>query len=84
MQTASRMGGIQCLVIFSKRAYGVIILPYDFSDVTSYKLMNFKYIADVKLQSRGGVVLQKRVTLDLYRMEADSYDSGWKVLFSSE
>lgn len=76
-------GGYPMLGNLIKKAYWEIILPHNFADLTSYKLMNFTYIADVKLQSRGGVVLQKRITLDLYRMEADSYDSGWKVLFYS-
>ena len=76
-------GGYPMLGHLLKTAYGVTILPYDFTDQTSYKLMNFNYIADVKLQSTGGAVLQKRVTLQLYRMQVDSNDSGWKVLFSN-
>jgi hypothetical protein len=76
-------GGYPMLGNLLKKAYWEIILPHNFADLSSYKLMNFQYTADVKLQSIGGVVLQKRVTLRLYRMQADSYDSGWKVLFRS-
>jgi len=76
-------GGYPMLGHLLKRAYWVTILPHNLPDLSSYKLMIFKYTADVKLQSVGGFVLQKRVTLDLYRMHADSYDSAWKVLFRS-
>lgn len=74
-------GGYPMLGNLMKKAYWDAIIPINFSDLSDYKLMNIKYIADVKAQSRGGLVLQKRVTLDLYRMQADGFDSGWKVLF---
>lgn len=74
-------GGYPMLGYLLQRGYWETILPHNFPDLNSYKLMKFKYTADVKLQSRGGFVLQKRLTLRLYRMQADSHDSGWKVLF---
>ena len=63
------------------KAYWDSIIPANFQDYSSYKLMNFRYVADVKAQSRAGTILQKRATLLLYRMVADNQDSGWKVLF---
>ena len=35
-------GGYPMLGYLIKRDYGVIILPYDLMDLTSYKLMNFE------------------------------------------
>ena len=64
-----------------KKGYWSTIIPSNFPDMDGYRLMTLKYIADVKVQSKGGTVLQKRTTLHLYRMQADSNDSGWKVLF---
>lgn len=64
-----------------KRSYWSTIIPRNFTDMIKYRLMTLKYIADVKVQSKGGTVLQKRTTLRLYRMQADSIDSAWKVFF---
>jgi hypothetical protein len=64
-----------------KKGYWSTIIPSNFSDMNGYRLMTLKYIADVKVQSKEGTVLQKRTTLHLYRMQADSNDSGWKVFF---
>lgn len=74
-------GGSPMLGNLLKKGYWDTIIPNTLADMSRYRLMTFKYIADVKLQSKGGVVLQKRTTLHLYRMIADSNDSGWKVLF---
>jgi len=74
-------GGYPMLGSLLKKGYWRAIVPNNLAGLGSYRLMNMKYIADVKVQSKGGAVLQKRVTLQLYRMQADTNDSGWKVLF---
>jgi len=74
-------GGYTMLGSLLKKEYWEAIVPNNLADLGSYRLMNMKYIADVKAQSKGGTVLQKRVILQLYRMQADTNDSGWKVLF---
>lgn len=63
------------------KGYWSTVVPSNFLNMQSYKLMTLQYIADVKVQSKAGGVLQKRTTLHLYRMQADSHDSDWKVLF---
>ena len=74
-------GGYPMLGNLMKKGYWEAVIPTTIADRSNYKLMNMEYIADIKAQSRGGLSLQKRVTLVLYRMQADSYESGWKVLF---
>ncbi|KFO68008.1 hypothetical protein ER57_07020 [Smithella sp. SCADC] len=74
-------GGYPMLGNLMKKGYWEAVIPTTLAGLSNYKLMNMEYIADIKAQSRGGLSLQKRVTLVLYRMQADSYDSGWKVLF---
>lgn len=74
-------GGYPMLGHLLKTGYWKTIIPNNLADSTSYSLMKMEYITDVKAQSKGGMVLQKRVTLELYRMQADTNDSGWKVLF---
>jgi len=74
-------GGYPMLGNLMKKGYWEAVIPTTLADRSNYKLMNIEYIADIKAQSRGGLSLQKRVTLVLYRMQDDSYDSGWKVLF---
>jgi len=64
-----------------KKGYWSTIIPINFAEMNRYRLMNLKYIADVKVQSKVGTVLQKRTTLHLYRIQADGNDSGWKVFF---
>lgn len=63
------------------KGYWSTVVPSNFLNMQSYKLMTLQYIADVKVQSKAGGVLQKRTTLHLYRMQAGSHDSDWKVLF---
>ena len=64
-----------------KKAFWSTIIPNNFIELKKYRLMTLKYIADVKMQSINGFVLKKRATLHLYRMQADSNDSGWKVFY---
>ncbi|MBW2004535.1 MAG: hypothetical protein JRI72_07950 [Deltaproteobacteria bacterium] len=65
-----------------QKGYWDAVIPRNIYDFGNYKLMKCNYVADVKLQSRAGRMLQKRTTLILYRMLADKRDSGWKVLFT--
>mgnify|MGYP001469470559 CR=1 FL=1 len=74
-------GGYPMLGNLLKKSYWSTIIPINFTELNKYRLMTLKYIADVKVQSKGGAVLQKRAILHLYRMQADSNDSGWKVFF---
>jgi hypothetical protein len=64
-----------------QRSYWGTIIPRNLTDFNKYKLMQNDYIADVQAQSKAGTVLHKRTNLGLYRMLADGYDSGWKVLY---
>jgi hypothetical protein len=79
--TNMEKGGYPILGDLLKKSYWSTIIPINFTELNKYRLMTLKYIADVKVQSRGGAVLQKRATLHLYRMQVDSNDSGWKVFF---
>ncbi len=74
-------GGYPSLGNLMKKAYWNAVIPPNFPDGDNYKLMRMQYISDVQAQSRAGLPLRKRTTLELYRMQAGSYDSGWKVLF---
>lgn len=69
-------GGYPMLGNLMRKGHQEAVIPTNLADLSNYKLMNMKYIADVKAQSNRGLVLQKRVTLVLYRMQTDSYDSG--------
>jgi len=80
--TSIERGGYPLLGSLLKKGYWEAVIPATLADFGNYKLMNMQYIADIKAQSRAGLALQKRVTLDIYRMQADSFDSGWKVLFA--
>lgn len=74
-------GGYPMLGDLLRKGYWNTIIPKNLPDMTKYRLMKFNYITDVKVQSKGGTVLQKRATLMVYRMQCDGNDSGWKVLF---
>lgn len=64
-----------------QRAYWRAVIPPNIDELTNYRLMRYNFTADVKLQSRAGTLLLKRKNTELYRMVADNFDSGWKVLF---
>ena len=64
-----------------QKGYWDAVIPRNIYEFGNYKLMKYSYVADVKFQSRAGIMLQKCTTLMLYRMLADNSDSGWKVLF---
>lgn len=74
-------GGYQMLGSLMQKGYWDAVIPTGWDNIAVYKLMNMQHIADVKAQSKRGSVLQKRVTLQLYRMQTAEGDSGWKVLF---
>ena len=80
---ADRMekGGYPMLGNLLQKGYWQAIIPSNLAELDAYRLLNMHYVADVKGQSVRGTVLQKRVTLDLYRMQAADKDSGWKILF---
>jgi hypothetical protein len=80
---ADRMekGGYPMLGNLLQKGYWEAIIPSNLDELDAYRLLNMHYIADVKGQSVRGAVLQKRVTLDLYRMQAANNDSGWKILY---
>lgn len=73
--------GYPLFASFIKKSWWSAIIPLNITEKNKYTLLTMKYIADVKVQSKGGFVLQKRTTSHLYRMIADDIDSGWKVFF---
>lgn len=76
-------GGYPALGNLLKKGHWNAIISDDLVNATDYKLSSFNYIANVKSQSRAGTVLQKRETLQLFKMEIDGKQSSWKVLFKN-
>jgi hypothetical protein len=76
-------GGYPVLGNLLKKGHWNAIISDDIVNATNYKLSSFDYIANVKSQSRAGTVLQKRETLQLFKMEIDGKQGSWKVLFKN-
>jgi hypothetical protein len=64
-----------------RKGYWLTIIPKSSLEAKEYKLMYNKVIYNIELQSEAGTTLKKRITTELRRFVAGSYDSGWKVFF---
>ena len=76
-------GGYPALGNLLKKGHWDAIISNYIVNANNYKLSWFDYIANIKSQSRAGTVLQKRITLQLFKMELDGKDGAWKVLFKN-